>query len=221
MKIWLTAIILLLGALGALLLTPQQQSTQADTTDLESMIPARFGDWALDTNIVPIAMSPDVKAKVEEIYDQTLSRTYIHPDGRRVMLSIAYGGAQTDSLKAHRQEVCYTSQGFNIREIAQGVLAAGKTHIPVTRMFAVNGARQEPVTYWFTMGNQVVLSRLERMLVQIKYGLSGEIPDGMLVRISNIGGDPNSGYAIHEDFARAMLQDMQHKDAVRLTGAPA
>lgn len=52
-------------------------------------------------------------------------------------------------------------------------------------MFAVRGERHEPVT-WFTMAGKPVLSRTQQLLVQLRHGLRGELPDGALVRISSM-----------------------------------
>jgi len=186
--------------------------------DLERIVPASFDDWRLDPKVMVIPPSPDVKANLDKIYDQMVNRTYVNSRGERIMLSVAYGGDQSDNLKAHRQEVCYTAQGFQIRSLIQGALQVGQSTIPVTRMYAVNGQRTEPVTYWFTMGDKVVLGRFERMLVQIKYGLSGGIPDGMLVRVSNISSDPASAFFSQDEFVRQLLHAVAPKDVARLVG---
>jgi hypothetical protein len=88
----------------------------------------------------------------------------------------ATAGDQSDALKAHRQEVCYAAQGFEIRALEHGALSTAGRTIPVTRMLAVQGERSEPVTYWFTMGDRVVLGRAERLRVQLENGFARRIP---------------------------------------------
>lgn len=187
---------------------------------LEEMIPRTFGGWAIDSSIAPIMPAPDVQANLDKIYDQILNRTYLDPAGRRVMLTITYGGQQTDQLKAHRQEVCYAAQGFRIENIFQETLNLKDATIPVTRMFAIKDQRNEPVTYWFTMGDKVVFSRLERLLVQLKYGITGEIPDGFLIRVSTIDANPGHAYKDHQQFINDMIGAMRAPDALLLTGSP-
>jgi len=186
--------------------------------NLEAMIPAEFGDWKIDPIVIQVKPSPDVQQNLNAIYDQILTRTYVNSQGERMMLSIAYGGAQTDQLKAHRQEVCYSAQGFQIKSLISQAVKIGQSTIPITRMLAVMGSRSEPVTYWFTMGDRVVLSSFERLVVQLKYGLTGEIPDGMLVRISNISTDPARAYEAHIAFVRDLISHMREQDARRLVG---
>ena len=160
-----------------------------------------------------------MQAKLDRLYSQVVSRTYVDARGERVMLVVAYGGEQSDALKAHRQEVCYAAQGFEIRNVLNENLRFGEKTIPVTRVVAVRGARSEPVTYWFTMGDRVVLSRLERLAVQLRFGLSGRIPDGMLVRVSSISSIPAQAFNGQEEFISALLEGMRRGDVHRLLGS--
>lgn len=198
---------------------PKPQS-EIQRISLEEMVPQKFGTWSIDTSIAPIMPSPDVQANLDKIYDQILSRTYIDKDGHQVMLTITYGGEQTDQLKAHRQEVCYTAQGFKVRNIFEQNIDLEGTIIPVTRMFAVKDRRTEPVTYWFTMGDKVVFSRVERLLVQLKYGITGQIADGFLIRVSTIDPVPEHAYGIQSRFINEMIDGMSKPDARLLIGNP-
>jgi EpsI family protein len=134
------------------------------------------------------------------------------------MLTVAYGGDQSDALKAHRQESCYAAQGFAIRDLHHGSMAIAGREIPVTRMLAVRGERFEPVTYWLTMGDRVVLGRLERLRVQLGSGLAGRMPDGMLVRVSSLSADAAGAYAAQQSFMSAAIGAMRPADAARLVG---
>ncbi|HSN21120.1 MAG TPA: EpsI family protein, partial [Usitatibacter sp.] len=187
--------------------------------DLEAILPASFGDWRIDPGVAPLAPAPDVQAKLDRLYDQLASRTYVNSAGEQMMLVVAYGGDQSDALKAHRQETCYAAQGFAIGSLAHGRLDAAGRSIPVTRFVAARGARAEPVTYWFTMGERVVLGRLERLRVQLAAGFRGEIPDGMLVRVSSLSADPASAFAAQGRFVGALLAAMPPTAVERLAGA--
>ncbi|HSS27584.1 MAG TPA: EpsI family protein, partial [Usitatibacter sp.] len=188
--------------------------------NLESLVPASFGDWSIDPTVVPVAPSAEVQAKLDRIYGATLSRTYVSSAGERMMLVVAYGGDQSDALKAHRQEVCYTAQGFSVSGIEQGRLQAAGRNISVTRMQAVLGDRSEPVTYWFTMGDRVVRGRLERLGMELASGMRGVVPDGMLVRVSSLSSDPPAAYAAQQRFIGELLGAVPAETATRLAGAP-
>lgn len=214
-------IAMLMAAGLALAMKPKPKpQSEIQRLSLEQMVPQKFGPWAVDSNIAPILPSPDVQANLDKIYDQILSRTYIDGTGRQVMLTITYGGQQTDQLKAHRQEVCYAAQGFTIKNIFEDNLKLDHSLIPVTRMFAVKDSRKEPVTYWFTMGDRVVFSRLERLLVQLKYGITGQIPDGFLIRVSTIDADQKHAYAVQQEFIGDMIRAMPESSARLLIGSP-
>jgi len=210
---------MVLSAGAALALKPSRVHPDTAAFDLEAVIPRSFGSWSIDPSIVPIAPAPDAQAELDRLYSQVVSRTYVNARGERVMLVLAYGGEQTDALKAHRQEVCYAAQGFEIRNVLNENLRFREKTIAVTRVVAVRGPRSEPVTYWFTMGDRVVRSRLERLMAQLKFGLAGRIPDGMLVRVSSISANPAQAFNGQEEFIGALLEGMQQGDVYRLLGS--
>lgn len=212
--------LMLSSVAAAHLLTPRAKvADQREAVNLENMIPANFGDWRVDPNAGgAVAASPDAQATVEKIYDQVLSRTYVNSGGERIMLTITYGSAQTQELKAHRQEVCYGAQGFEIRDLENTTLLIAGKAVPATRMFAVKGGRTEPVTYWFTMGDQIVMGRLERLMVQIKYSFAGVIPDGMLIRVSNITPVAQQGYDLQGTFLNDLVAQVTPRTAAQLLG---
>ena len=191
----------------------------SEQPNLEAMIPRQFGEWSIDPSIVPILPSPDQQQQLSETYDQMVNRTYVDGRGRRVMVSIAYGSRQDQKLKAHRQEVCYSSQGFQIRNIRHKSEKIGGVDIILTQMFAVSGQREEPVTYWFTVGNQVVQSHLQRLIAQLQYGLGGTIPDGVLVRVSTLQPDSEHAYQEHIEFINTLLVNMTPEAQQRLVGS--
>jgi EpsI family protein len=197
-------------------------SLLADTVTkivIENAVPKAFGDWQVDEMMVPISPSPEQKEAVDKIYDQVVSRTYLNSKGERIMLSIAYGSAQTRKMRAHRQEVCYQAQGFQIKDLRTDQVAIAGTEIPVTRMVAVQGSRIEPVTYWFTMGDFLVRSYLDRQLVQLTYAFSGYVPDGYLLRVSSI--DSNTPRAFNNQliFSRQLMDAVSPELRRKLIGS--
>jgi EpsI family protein len=213
------ALVLLAGAGLAVAVKPSERmAEQRPPLDLESAIPKSFGGWRIDNSIAPITVSPDVQAELDKIYSQTLGRTYINGDGERIMLAIAYGGDQSRATQVHKPEVCYPMQGFQISNMETGVLDTLVGHIPVMRMVATQGRRIEPITYWIAVGDTVVRGAVEQNLARLKYGLTGTVPDGTLVRVSNISRNSEASYALQRDFINEMLRAMHPEQASRLIG---
>ena len=223
MNIWFRNIILLvlmLAASGlALALRPSHKiADQGPKVDLEAMIPRAFGDWRELKQSSAQIVDPQQQESINEIYSQTLSRTYINDAGYRIMLSLAYGGEQSSSLQVHKPDVCYPAQGFTLENKETGSLAFNNGSISLTRILTSLGQRIEPVTYWTTIGDKVVQSRFNRKLIEISYGLTGKIPDGMLVRVSSIDPDSHKAYEIQDRFALQMLEALAPENRQRLTG---
>jgi EpsI family protein len=214
------ALLMLAAVAATWLIKPQKML--ADSTPpiiLERSVPLAFGRWRLDPDVVAVVPSSVKQQAISQIYSQTLSRTYINAQGQRVMLAIAYGSNQTRQLRAHRQEVCYVAQGFQIEALHADQLQVGGANIPVTRLVASNGPRIEPVTYWFTMGSSVVRSYLDRQLVELQYALSDYIPDGYLLRVSTIGADVPAAYALQGAFVAELMAALEPPVRRRLLGA--
>ena len=193
------------AALAALLKPTALLADQSPGIDLGRMVPERFGDWTT----VPVSASqivdPGQQALIDTIYTQTLSRAYRDSNGYVVMLSIAYGKDQRDALQLHRPEICYPAQGFTLLE-QQRAHFQGRDDLPVTRMRTQLGGRFEPVTYWTMIGNRPYVGSLEKKLGEMRYGLAGAVPDGMLVRVSSIDRNEARAFEKQGDFALAMVE---------------
>ncbi|HEU4371866.1 MAG TPA: EpsI family protein [Telluria sp.] len=201
-------------------LTPTVKLSQMQPRfSLEQMIPSAFADWTVDASVVPLKADPERQSELERIYDQTLSRTYVNRAGERVMLSIAYGGDQSRALQLHLPEVCYVAQGFDMLKVGEGVLGTRFGQVPVKRLVARQNSRNEPITYWITVGDKAMKSSFERKIQRLAYGLSGKIPDGMLVRVSTVQADEQAAYRLQDRFVVQMLDVLGAKDRTRLLGS--
>jgi len=206
----------------ALALKPTAKVSDAGPkVDLETLIPKTFGDWKIDETIAPLIANPEQEALINKIYNQTLTRTYVNPKGERIMLSIAYGGDQSDNMAVHKPEICYPAQGFQIlKSPTISTFSTDEGSIPVKRLVAGQGQRIEPITYWTTVGDAVAVSGLKWKLQQLKYGLSGKIPDGLLFRISSIQTDDAKAYQNQDAFTRDLLKAMSPSGRQRIIGNP-
>lgn len=200
---------------GALKPTPIKNEKYAHI-ELEQIIPLAFSDWKIDDTLPMVLGAPEQDALLDILYSQLLSRTYVDSKGNRVMLSISYGDMQKKSSLVHFPEVCYPAQGFEIVGESKSTIVINKMVIPVKRLETVLGNRREFVTYWIRTGDEIALSRIKQKLITIEKGLSGEITDGLLFRIStiNLGDD----YKVQEQFVKELLSYLNKDDLVFLTG---
>lgn len=223
MKVWaknLILLVLMLAASGlALALRPTHKiAAHAPAIDLETIIPRTFGDWRAEKENTVAMVDPQQQELIDKIYTQTLSRTYVNPSGYRIMLAIAYGDDQRDAMQMHYPEVCYPAQGFSLKDKEKGTVLTENGIIPVTRIQTNLGQRNEPVTYWTTVGDQVFRGGIEKKLVEIGYGLNGQIPDGMLIRISSIDPESPHAFTMQAQFADQMLRALAPTYRQKLNG---
>lgn len=205
----------------ALCLRPTHKlSEQRLDFSLEKIVPVVFGDWHEEVQSAAQIVDPLQKERIDKLYSQTLSRTYVNAGGYKVMLSIAYGEDQGDARQVHKPEVCYPAQGFSIQHKRADVLLIGNNEVPVTRVLASMAARVEPITYWVTIGKYVVRGGFEKKLAELRYGIHDLVPDGLLFRVSSIDEQVENAYQIQDGFVRQLLDATRPQDRQLLVGAP-
>lgn len=189
--------------------------------DLAVLFPREFGAWRVDDRTPAQLVSPDQQAMLNRLYNQTLSRVYVNGTGERVMLSVAYGGDQSDATRAHRPEVCYPAQGFELVGDRVDTLDLGGQTTPVRQVVTRLGGRVEPVVYWIVVGDYVALSGTQQKLAQLRYSSRGIIPDGMLVRTSTIDPQVERSFAVQRSFLRDMSASLPADRRARIFGGRA
>ncbi len=209
LQVLLAAALILLGGFASWRLTPTEMTPiLKDGLKIEDILPETFGEWTVDERIE--AVRPlEQSTLADAIYDQSVTKGYRNAEGDLVMVLIAYGANQSDTLQLHRPDVCYIANGFritsNFRKDVDLKVPGYDVVLPSVRMMTINGQRYEPVTFWTRVGDAIPVKTLERQWEKLKYGLSGRIPDGLLVRISTISRDEESAYDLHDQFARDLL----------------
>lgn len=204
---------------GSFIFKPTKHTDELGSKfNLETAIPKHFEDWKVDETIVPLQVDPARLALINKTYNQTLSRTYVNKNGERVMLSIAFGGDMSESMKVHRPEVCYAAQGFQVQDMEIVNINTGYGVITGKRLLAKMYARFEPITYWIVVGNTASLNSLMWKLEQIKYALTGVVADGLLFRVSSLG-EKDNAFALQQEFIKILLKSISSESRKRLIGS--
>jgi EpsI family protein len=191
---------------------------EATTLDLRKILPTRFEDWREDT--VAAAFVRPANELTNRLYQQLLERTFVDAQGRRVMLSMAYGREQAASLELHWPEVCYRYAGYTVHGKHQASLVTDGRSLEVTRLIAELPLRPEPITYWTVLGGQHVTDANTFRLRRLAHAVRREIADGLLVRVSSIDPVAERGYELQAGFIDQMLRAMDPEDRTRIAGVP-
>lgn len=211
---------MLLTAWAAWALKPTQLLADAlSPLKLSEVVPKQFGEW----RELPISrgqiVDPSEQTLINKIYSETLSRVYVNDAGYLIMLSIAYGRDQRESLALHQPEVCYPAQGFTLLNKQFSTLDTSDRHMPITRIDTQLNRRREPVTYWTMIGENVYRGSINKRLQEFEYGFKNQIADGMLVRMSSVDDDTQHAYAVQETFAKAMVAGLPPAFVKRFAGS--
>ena len=212
-------LMLAVSALGFLIRPQDIQKRSLDpSVDLERTVPKAFGSWQIVPDAIGIVANPETQALLDKLYSQILVRTYVNDKGYRIMMSIVYGEDQRGGLQAHRPEVCYPAQGFELVSERAATLSTPGGGIAVKRLETRQGNRVEPVTYWFSLGGKAVSNNFQRRMAEVSLAFVGKIPDGYLVRVSSIDAASESAFAQQQAFVGELLAALPETMRAKLSG---
>lgn len=186
---------------AALWATPRRHQSTLGKAKLNALVPEAFDGWqsAAANGLV----LPPADQMRDQIYQDLVTRTYERPNAAPVMLLIAYGGSQGGVIQVHRPEVCYPAGGYRMTRIEPHVtrLADGLA-VPSRYILAQSGERDEQIVYWTRLGGHFPRSWEEQRVAVLEENLAGNVPDGVLVRMSTLAPGPVEG--LLDGFARSL-----------------
>ena len=212
---------LMAAAGGALALTPRNRLNLLGKEKLENLIPLNIGSWAVTPSNALVLPPPREGSLTAELYSQQVSRLYISESKIPVMLVIAYGDTQSDSLQLHRPEVCYSAVGFEISNSRPiDVPLGGQSHLPARALVATSNDRVEPIVYWTRIGDFLPVSGGQQRAMRLRTEMAGYVADGVLVRMSTVGEASDDIFTGLGEFAAAMLAESDPRALPALVGRP-
>jgi EpsI family protein len=193
---------------GAEAVRPRTRLELLGDRKLEKLIPRSFGKWKV-REAEGIVTPQSENSLAAQLYNQTVGRMYTGPDDSVVMLLIAYGNTQSDTLQLHRPEVCYPAFGFQVTESQPTRFdLGGGAFVPGRNLTALSPGREERISYWTRVGEYLPVSNGEQRQMRFQTALAGIIPDGVLVRISNMEMDDAEGFALNAQFAADLIHSV-------------
>ena len=213
---WILAALMCGAAIAGVVVKPVRKVE--NVIDLKTDVPRQFTEWTEVPEQSGQIVDPQTKKLLDSIYDQLLTRTYVNKQGYRIMLSLAYGSDQRGGLQAHRPEICYPAQGFKLNSMQDDDLVTSNGSIHVRRLTTSMGPRDEPVTYWLTVGDHVIRNQIEKRLMEMRLLLTGQIPDGLLFRVSSIDKDPEQAFRMQRRFVDDLMAAVPAETRRQLSG---
>lgn len=160
--------------------------TASDPPQIEPLIPSRIGPWRHAGSGGVILPSEVEKVR---FYDQEVQRVYLGAGTPPMMLVLAYcARPQQGLLQIHDPRVCYPGAGFSIdsgRSLAFDL--GGSIEVETQSFTAVRPGRTEQVVYWTRVGEDIKGPTEDQHLAIIRSVVRGELPDGLLFRVSSLG----------------------------------
>src|SRR3546814_524945 len=207
------------GGMGAAsALVPRTVMASHRDVTLDKAIPKTIGPWQ-QIEAVGNVLPQDEDSLSAQLYSQLVSRVYAGSGRDAVMMVIAYGDSQSDTLQLHRPEVCYEAAGFRITRSEPVAFDAG-LRAPLTGRYVVAEAayRKEAILYWTRIGDALPVSRLDQQMSKLEAALDGVVPDGTLSRLSVLVESNQPMPESLPEFARLLLKQLSRPAREALVG---
>lgn len=208
-------------AAGLMVLTAAISATLRPATiaeprapDLSAMMPEDFAAWRR-IEVSQAVLPPEAELGPGEA---VVFRAYKDELGRVVTLVAAYGPPLGDSVRLHRPEICYVSQGFEILGRSERMVALRDRAVAVVELQTQSPSRREAVSYWLREGRGFTVSSSDNALRRLK-GAAAPV-DSALIRISSAGGAPEN-FNIHLQFMRDFTAALSEEAAALFIGGDA
>ena len=144
-----------------------------------------------------------------------------------LILLTYYGGAYPLAVGAYNAVTALDDQGGFVGTYRKAHLVPYGEYLALrwlleplgaTRLVAGTGARNAPISYGRVIGHDVASVGYGHRIALLKYGLTGHVPDGMLIRVSSIDDDEPAAFAAQDVFLRDMLDAMAPDFRRRILG---
>lgn len=195
------------AAAAAKALKPRRHlSLMSKGGSLDDLIPRDLDGWTSEDTTELVR--PQVKGGLaDQLYSATVGRLYRESaTGEQVMMLMAYGDTQTDTLQLHRPESCYPAIGFELSGIAPVDIGLWNgVSIPGRRLTAEAAGRREHILYWTRLGEFLPQSSAEQRRDRLSTAMKGYVADGLLARFSIVRRDADEGFAVTKSLIKAMI----------------
>lgn len=182
---------------------PQIAVPAMSKKSFDALVPGPFGEWTTLSEGDVVLPPPD--ALRDRLYDNLVTRVYQKPGIPAVMMLLAYNNEQNGVLQVHRPEVCYPVGGYELSQTEKIDLSLDSNSIPANIFTAKSPSRTEQVIYFTRLGNSFPRSWVEQRISVVNANLAGDIPDGMMMRVSMLGVSQQQAKPILTDFVREFI----------------
>lgn len=182
------------AAATAVIATPTLHEI-TDAPSLEQVLPSEFGGWkTLPNPTLQVGLTTGGETSTDQPYDQSVMRSYVDGRGHLIQVAVAWGKKQRQEIKIHRPELCYPAQGLPVKDLKTVTLpvvspASGEQVVGKRMLAEHRSGQMEAVSYLIRIGSIYSEGAVDTRMHIFKEGLAGRLPDGVLLRVSQVVAD--------------------------------
>lgn len=187
--------------------TPRSMVAPVKKGAIDGSLPRQVEAWRFESSSGLVLPPPDSLS--DRLYDEIATRVYVAENLPPVMMLVAYSNVQDGMLQVHRPETCYPVGGYELSASRIVDLDVGASKNIPCRFFTASGmSRTEQVLYWTRIGNEIPGQWVDQRLAVVRANLRGEIPDGILVRLSVVGPDAANAIPLLQSFTSSLVAQL-------------
>lgn len=196
-----------LAALGVgyHLRTPTFAAEPIDGETFSDAIPDKIGGWK-SRKSADLVLPAEDEAQ-DALYQNLETRIYEGAGLPAVMFLLGFSSIQQNNIQIHRPEVCYPANGYPILSAKSIKIDYGQTRIGARELVAKRGELNERIIYWVRVGDDFPTGWLEQRFSMARSNLLGQVPDGLLLRVSMIETPSVESSGALRDFISALLAE--------------
>ncbi|MEO1730138.1 MAG: exosortase C-terminal domain/associated protein EpsI [Pseudomonadota bacterium] len=191
--------------IGYQMRTPTFAAEPIDDETFSDAIPDQIGGWK-SRESVDLVLPAEDEAQ-DALYQNLETRIYEGAGLPAVMFLLGFSSIQQNNIQIHRPEVCYPANGFPILSAKSITIDHGQTRIGARELVAKRGELNERIIYWVRVGDDFPTGWLEQRLSMARSNLLGQIPDGLLLRVSMIEAPGLESSSVLRDFISTLLEE--------------
>ncbi len=210
LKIWI--VVLLLTSAGILSFAFPQHKYEGTGFIANIKTPLAFGEWrGVDVSKeLNVNLGEDIFNFISDI----LAYQYVNNEGKKLLFIIL------DAGNFHNPKVCFTSAGYEIRELDDIELNIAGHYLKSHALFTKKGHEEFLSFYWIVIDKNVAHGWIEQKVKQLYFSLFNKKRVGLMVRIdipatkNNI----NDAQIIAEDFIGNLVKRLSRDDVAYILG---
>lgn len=204
--------IMLLLSVATLSFTSEKMKYEGTGFLSKLKIPLKLSRWEGEDVSAKLNVTPD--RDIFNFISEILAYQYVNKQGEKLLFIVL------DAGNFHHPKVCFTSAGYNIRELDDTVFDVMGRTVKTHTLFTERGKESFLSFYWISIDKNIAHEWMEQKLKQLYFSVFNKKRVGLMIRIDipTAGDNIQNSMGIAKNFIVDMSKTLQQDDADYILG---